>query len=350
MIHNTRRYSKMDELRIIKYLDGEMSGEELRDFEKEIRMNPPLAEELKKFRQVQDLAKKLLSDQDQQERDADTEGKEQAPGPESERQDTGRLERDQDTGPTETKLDPGPESEKQDTGRLERDWDPEQEKDLDPAVQKEILEAVEAFKTDPASFGDVPQEYREHVKQASETYGRSQGKAGSMRMIRRIWFSAAAVVLLAVVITILLVRPFERIPAGEVYSQYFRTFHKTEDIIELARTDNDFLFATEVYEAGDFERAVVLFEMLADSSEIRAWSLFYAGSSYMSLNQVENAIGLFMTVLEEGDEEVQSPARWQLALCHIKSGNPEEAREHLEILRDDPVFGRDARRILRILR
>jgi hypothetical protein len=322
----------MDELRIIKYLDGEMSGEELRDFEEEIRMNPPLAEELKKFRQIQDLAKKLLSDQDQQEKDT---------GPAEEGREPERQERDQDTGLSETKQDPN---------RLDRDWDPEQAEDLDPAVKQEISEAVEEFKKDPASIGDVPQEYREHVKQASETYGSPQGKAGSMRTIRRIWFSTAAVVLLAVIITILLVRPFERIPAGEVYSQYFRTFHKTEEIIELARTDNDFLFATEVYEAGDFERAVVLFEMLADSSEIRAWSLFYAGSSYMSLNQVENAIGLFKTLLEEGDEEVRSPARWQLALCHMKSGNPEEAKEHLEILRDDPAFGRDARRILRILK
>lgn len=281
----------MDELRIIKYLDGEMSGEELRKFEEEIRMNPQLAEEVNKFRQIQDLARRLLSDQE------------------------------------------------------------EQDKDLDQAVQKEISEAVEEFKKDPASFGgEIPQEYREQLKQAGKNFSENHGKTGSMLMIKRIWYSAAAVVILAVVVTILILRPFEKIPAGEIYAQYFRTFQKTENIIELARTDNDFLFATEVYEAGDFERAVVLFEILADSSEIRAWSLFYAGSSYMSLNQVNNAIGLFTTILEEGDEEVLSPARWQLALCYIRSGDPDEAQKHLEILGDDPVFRKDAGRILRILR
>ena len=53
----------MDELRIIRYLDGEMSGEELKAFEDEVRMNQPLKEELERYRQIQDLAEKLLSDQ-----------------------------------------------------------------------------------------------------------------------------------------------------------------------------------------------------------------------------------------------------------------------------------------------
>jgi tetratricopeptide (TPR) repeat protein len=295
----------MDELRIIKYLDGEMPGEELRAFEEEIRMNPPLAEEVRKYRQIQDLAGKLL----------------------------GKGEREPEAGLQGE--DPDPEM---------------RENALDPAIEQEISEAVGEFKKDPSSCGQVPGEYRETLAQAGKAFFENRGKTGAIRMIRRIWYTAAAVVVLAVTVSILILKPFEKIPAGEVYAQYFRTFHKTDQITELARTDNDFLFATQVYEAGDFERAAVLFEMLADSSEVRAWSLFYAGSSYMSLNQPEKAAGLFTAVIEEGDQEVISPARWQLALCYLRMGRTGEARKLLEMLREDPVYRKDAGKILRILR
>ena len=112
----------------------------------------------------------------------------------------------------------------------------------------------------------------------------------------------------------------------------------------------DFLFAIEVYEAGDFKRSAILFEMLAESSELRAWSMFYAGSSNMFLNQTAEAIDLFQTIIQEGYEEVLPMTRWQLALCYIRTGKPESAREQLEILRNDPSYRRDANRILRILR
>jgi Tfp pilus assembly protein PilF len=70
----------------------------------------------------------------------------------------------------------------------------------------------------------------------------------------------------------------------------------------------------------------------------------------MSLNQPEKAAGLFTAVIEEGDQEVISPARWQLALCYLRMGRTGEARKLLEMLREDPVYRKDAGKILRILR
>ena len=77
--------------------------------------------------------------------------------------------------------------------------------------------------------------------------------------------------------------------------------------------------------------------------------MFYAGCSYMSLNQSDKAIELLKSVIVEGDEEVIPHARWQLGLCYLKTGDIIRAREQLEILGDDPGFGKDAGRILRAL-
>lgn len=307
----------MDDLRIIQYLDGEMSGEELREFEDEIRMSPALAEEVKRFRQIQDLARKLLADQGVDEG-----------GPK-----------------VGTK---GPAAQKdQETGKAKEQQDIEEP---DPEVMEEISAAVEEFKKDPSSYGDVPDGYRENLQEAERSYFEGRTGTGSMRMIRRIWYTAAAVVIVALVISIVIFRPFARLSADEIYAEYFRAVPKTDEVIELARADNDFLFAIEVYEAGDYERAAVLFEMLADSADLRPWSLLYAGTSYMSLNQTDNAIEFFRTILEEDYKDVASPARWHLALCYIRQGKGQAATEMLEILRSDPRYRKDAGRILRILR
>jgi tetratricopeptide (TPR) repeat protein len=291
----------MDEIKIIKYLDEEMKGEELRKFEEEVKMNPQLADEVNKFREIQDLAKKLLADQDEN-----------------------------DQG-------------KEFTARIDKD------EEMDPAVQKEISEAVIEFKKHPSGKGDIPPGYVDKLKDAEKNLWGNRSKSGSLQTIHRIWYSAAAVVILAITISILVFKPFSNLPAGEIYAQYFRTFTKTDEIMELARDDNNFLFATEVYEAGDFERAAVLFEILADSSQVRPWSMFYAGCSYMSLNQSDKAIDLFKSVIVEGDEEVSPLAQWQLGLCYLKTGDIGQAKEQLKIVSDDPAFRKDAVRILRVL-
>ncbi len=287
----------MDELKIIKYLDGEMSSAEKRAFEEEIRMNPALAEELERYRHIQDLAEKLIGDEDNIK---------------------------------------------------------------DPAVEKEISEAVSEFKSHPESFDKVSDEYRATLEASQKNYFDkresfdSEGPVEStntapIKVIRGIWFRAAAIIVLAIILSILIFKPFSGRTPEELYAKYMQPFQKTEKLMEIARNDNDFLFAVEVFEAGDFDRSIVLFEMLADSSELRAWSLFYAGSSYMSINRSVKAIELFKEVLLEGDAAVLPHAHWQLALSYIRTGNPDKAREHLEILAKDKVYRSEAKRIMRIV-
>jgi tetratricopeptide (TPR) repeat protein len=282
----------MDELKIIKYLDGEMSTEESLAFEEEIRSHPTLAEEVEKFRQIQDMAVKLLAQ----------------PG----------------TG------------EETETG-------------MDPAVEEEISDAVQDFKSRPESFDKVSPEYRRELERARKRFGGSGEANAPVRMIRRIWYRTAAIIILALALSVLLFRPFEKMDPEEVYERYFKTFDKTLQVADLVRDDNDFLFAVEVYEAGDFDRASILFEMLADSAVLRPWSLFYAGSSYLSLHQTEKAISLFRTAIEEGNEEVLSHARWQLSLALIRRGEQDLALEQLQILVKDPLYRKDVKRIIRIL-
>ena len=102
---------------------------------------------------------------------------------------------------------------------------------MDPETGKEIAETVRAFKSDPGSY-KVPEDYREKLMDAERELYRGSGS--KVQMIRRIWYSAAAIVVTALTIYVLVFQPFRKKSAGELYAEYSRTLVQTEQITEIA--------------------------------------------------------------------------------------------------------------------
>jgi tetratricopeptide (TPR) repeat protein len=291
----------IDDKNIFRYLDGEMSEDERLEFEKEISGNPDLADEVETFRNLQNLAGKAM-------RQAD---------------------------------------------------DPDES--LDQETREEIRQAVIDFKEGEKDV--FPEEVDEMVKSARKAFEQrrekdqqvadvteSEPQRSNIKQIRRIWFSAAAIVVLAVIVSILIFRPFRNKPAGDLYTKYYKAFPKTEAVNELSRADDDLMFALQVYEAGDYERAIILFEMLADSSGLREYSLFYAGHTYIQLNLTGKAIETFQGLLEDAPDDLIPDIRWYLALCYLKTGEATLSKEQLLlIVETDSPYRRNARMLLRDL-
>ena len=291
----------IDEKNIIRYLDGEMKEDERLEFEKEISGNPDLAKKVETFRNLQKLAGKAM-------RQAD---------------------------------------------------DPEES--LDQETREEIRQAVIDFKE--GNKNDLPGEVDETIKSARQAFEQRREKdqqAGELtepgpqrsniRQIRSIWFSAAAIVVLAVILSILIFRPLRGKPAKDLYTEYYKEYPMSADMKELSRTDDDLLFAMKVYEAGDYERAVILFEILADSSDLKGYSLFYAGHSYMHLNLTDKAIETFQGLLYDAPGDLIAATRWYLALCYLKTGEAALSKEQLLLIEDtESPFRKDARMLLRDL-
>jgi tetratricopeptide (TPR) repeat protein len=292
----------IDDKNIIRYLDGEMPEDEKLRFEEEISGSPELAEKVEQFRLFQKLAGKAA-----------------------------RKVNDPENG-------------------------------MDGQTRDEIRRAVKDFK-EGGEAAAVPDEISETIKSAAGSYadrsgkhptGPSSAEPVSSRytngQIRRIWFSAAAVVLIVAVATILIFRPFGDKPAGDLYAEYFKAFPKSEEVDELSRTDDDLLFAIKMYEAGDYERAAILFEMLADSIGFREISLLYAGNAFMHLNQTGRAIEAFNLLLDHGTGTMVPASRWYLALCYLRKGERALSIEQLELVKQtDSPFRKDARKLLRDL-
>ena len=291
----------IDDKNIIRYLDGEMTEDERLGFEKETSGNPDLAKKVETFRNLQKLAEKAM-------RQAD---------------------------------------------------DPED--NLDQETREEIRQAVIDFKE--GGKDEIPGEVDETIKSARQDFEQRREKGqqetdvtepephrSNLRQVRRIWFSVAAIAVLAVVVSTLIFRPFKGKPAKDLYTEYYKEFSMTGEMNELSRTDDDLLFAMKVYEAGDYERAVFLFEMLADSIALRGYSLFYAGLAYMHLNHTDKAIETFQGFLDDASGDMIPATRWYLALCYLRTGEASLSKEQLLLIEEtDSPFRKNARMLLRDL-
>jgi len=291
----------IDDKNIIRYLDGEMTKDEKLEFEKDISENPDLAKEVESIRNLQELAGKAMRQTDDPEESLDQETREEIRQAVIDFKEGGK-----DALPGE--------------------------------VEETIKSARQAF-----------EQRREKSQQATEV-SEQEPQRSNIRQIRHIWFSAAAIVVLAVIISVLIFRPFKGKPAKDLYTEYYKEFPMTEEMNELSRTDDDLLFAIKVYEAGDYKRALILFEMLADSSTLRGYSLFYAGHAYMHQNLTVKAIETFQKLLDDAPGDLIPATRWYLALCYLKTGEAALSKEQLMLIEEtDSPFGKDARRLLRDL-
>jgi hypothetical protein len=285
-----------DDKNIIRYLDGEMTADERLDFEKEISGNPDFAQKVETFRKLQKLAGKALSQAD----------------------------------------------------------DPEA--NLDQETLEEIRQAVLDFKE--SKNADLPGEVDEMIKSARQDFERRREKAqqatdlnesqrSNIRQIRRIWWTAAAVVLIAAIVSILIFRPFRDKLPRDLYAEYYQEYPITSDVMELSRADDDLLFAIKVYESGDYERAVILFEMLSDSAGLREYSLFYAGHAYMHQSLTGKAIDTFEELLDDAQGDLIPATRWYLALSYLKKGEATLSKEQLLLIEEtESPFRKKARSLL----
>jgi len=293
-----------DDKNIIRYLDGEMVQEERLAFEKEISENSDLAKKVENLRNLQKLAGKAMRQTD----------------------------------------------------------DPEAH--LDQETREEIRQAVIDFKE--GKNADLPGEVDEMIKSARHDFEqrREKGQQGTdqtksehkpepasqrsnLRQIRRIWWTAAAVVFIAAIVSILIFKPFTDKLPGDLYAEYYQDYPITLDVMELSRADDDLLFAIKVYESGDYERAVILFEMLSDSAGLREYALFYAGHAYMHQGLTSKAIETFEGLLDDARGDLIPATRWYLALSYLKKGEAALSKEQLLLLEEtESPFRKKARSLL----
>jgi tetratricopeptide (TPR) repeat protein len=274
-----------------RYIDGQLEGKELEDFERKLEIDPDLKDELEKFRKLNAVAERSIG------RDESTEG----------------------------------------------------EAEVDSETEVLSKEDISEFgKGKRASTDNDLSDFQQVLKDAEKGY-LMEGKTPFNR-IRLMWYTSAAVLIIALsTATYFFIRNSQQRTA-DLYAAFFEPYIKSDKVFELTRSSDDFYYAVQVFEAGDFSRATVLFSNLSDSSELRVYALFYAGLTSIELGRWEDAINSFKQAIGCGENQMSYVSRWYLGLCYLRIDDEESAKKQFEVLSSEKnPYSRKARQILRIL-
>ncbi|SHF82859.1 hypothetical protein SAMN05444274_11031 [Mariniphaga anaerophila] len=99
---------------------------------------------------------------------------------------------------------------------------------------------------------------------------------------------------------------------------------------------------------GEYEKALLLYDKAIKENEDKFVFQFYKAASLQSLDRFEEAIPEYSKVIEHGDNMFVDEAEWYKALCYIKLERKDAAHEQLlAIISKNGYYAKDAKAVLR---
>ena len=281
-----------------KYLEGEMKGEELRQFELEILKNPELANELERVRNLDSFARRQYS----------------------------RL-----TNATELV------EEYEDMRNV-----------MDECLLRDELESLQIRKI--SNYDPEFLDFREKVKAVSLRHEISKNYKNKVLISRKALMLAAAsfVLLLAFSLTAVLLKSGNSDPAL-AYEKFYEPYPADLLVRDLGLVTNDpYQAGLSEYQQSNYSMALNYLNLIPAGSEPNNAIYLLRGICYMELKQFENALVCFDSL--NNDPVLSDYGRWYRGLCYIKLDKPVRAREEfVQITRKGGHFSNRAKSILKSL-
>jgi tetratricopeptide (TPR) repeat protein len=178
----------------------------------------------------------------------------------------------------------------------------------------------------------------------TETNPEKSAQIISLNSHRKKYFAAAAILVLLIIPIYFL---FLQTPKTDrLFSQNFEPYpnvitHRGDDV------QTDIYKAMGLYDRGQYEDGLQLFEKIRASSNADPRITLYTGICYLAESETDKAILLFQKVIKEG-LVFNSEANWYLALSFVKNKQLQEAIPILENLVANPGGGysKSAKKIL----
>ncbi len=277
--------------KIDKYLDGELQGNELRQFENELLMNPELAEAVDKFRNLYDFIRQQ-----------------------------------------HTKMMSGTRKKY----RIE---------------YQEINELIDTYRLKNGE--EEPKEikiFRKKLENAYRNYMQNTSKHGLMKT-KRIWFAAAAIGLLIIVTSVIYYLQNKTYSNERLYSMYYEPYTKNIfSRLESGEPEGIFMQAMIKYADEDYENALDLFKRVSSTDDFILPAHFYSGISFMQTGQYHEAASSFLYIIKQPDNELIYQSEWYLGLCYLKTDETGKAFTQLKkITRSNSIYKEKTEDILKKL-
>jgi len=235
------------------------------------------------------------------------------------------------------------ELSKRDMKRFEAELDVSPEMQADLNLYREVDEAL--ADTEVLSFRDQLKDLRREAHDSS-------GKQKSGIRFTRPWHyaaTAAIALMLAIGLATILDRPFSN---KDLLKRYYKPYE-----VALINRSNDagidlaLRQAEKLYQEGDFEQAVVYFEVVLEEQPEQIGAHLYSGISYFELERFSEADNSLSKVIDHQDNLYVEQAEWYLGLCFLATNETDRARRQFaKIASSNSFYRRDAEKILRKVR
>jgi len=106
--------------------------------------------------------------------------------------------------------------------------------------------------------------------------------------------------------------------------------------------------ANQYYINGNYEKAIELYDIAIKEETEKFVFHFYKGASLQNMNKLEEAIPEYNQVIKHGDNMYLEEAEWNKSMCYLKLGNKELAKTQLEaIIARNGYYKKDAKAVLK---
>lgn len=156
------------------------------------------------------------------------------------------------------------------------------------------------------------------------------------------WRAGVAVVVLLVAFTGLL-----RNNTGNIYEKYYQAPEWAPQR-SVAADLGILQKANSCFVNGEYEEALVLYDKAIKENNEKFVFQFYKAASLQNMERFDEAIPEYSRVIKHGDNMFVEEAEWYRALCYVKLGKKDSAREQLlAIINRNGYYASDAKAVLR---
>ena len=223
------------------------------------------------------------------------------------------------------------------TSEWVKEW---HEKKQKVGIKDQKTEEIKDFIT-----GTINSSSLEPVQSMNEV---SKKRTGISLFARYASLSAAAMIGLFILIRTLL--PTSN--PEKLFNLYYRPFDAVSPVtrsLNINEKDN-FSSAIENYKTGNYQKAAIMFANALQNDPSVVSTGFYLGLSQLALKNYDQAINLFIKVVNDSGEYGKE-ARWFMGLAYLKLANKVKAAECFEYLaRSDGFYRERSETILRRLK
>ncbi len=167
----------------------------------------------------------------------------------------------------------------------------------------------------------------------------------------RIKYAAAIALLIIVSGGAILLTSRTTLTGDQIIERYYNRYEAAASTRSGMESNNpEFNLALDYYKIHDYKNAAILFSKVINNEPGDMHSTFLNGVSNFEISNYPEAKSSFSRVIANDDNLFIDHAEWYLALCYIRTGEMEKAKDQLrKIIGTESIYRKEARQVLRRL-